>query len=270
VFEGWAITKLKGLFMNFTKYISQSIATVILLHIIIRTMNTTFNQYRKACYQERIHQNNLEVVKDATKRSKPFLKKIESFRQEKLTDIEREVMTVDVICQRIIAGDPLVCALFRKDPTKQSLDEVCQIQWLKKNLSPTTDKLPADKVGAKFFINQTLSTITETNKRPKHASKTLDTYDPVNNTYGILKYTSVSGGAQDNQFADVEHFMREIVGYLQKTSDAPETFVFYLDGSYYTEEKIHCLKELIPEGFDGRIRITNCEAILPRPSESDC
>lgn len=237
----------------------------------IRTMATTFSEYRKSCYQNQISKNTQQVIQDAQSRNKTLIKKIESFRLEKLTDTERESITVDMVCERIIANDPFICAFFRKDPTKQSLDEVCQIQWLKDHLSPAVYKLPADGIGAKFFINGAIGEITSMSPRPNNATKTLDTFDPVSNTYGVLKHTSVAGGSQDNQLRDVKDFVREMVKYLDATPDAAEVFALYLDGPYYTDERLGGIRQLIPEAWNTvqreKIQITNCQAIVKEEEE---
>jgi len=88
--------------------------------LIIRIMSSTFSAYRRTRYQNQIAINNQQVIRDAQSKEKSLIKKIESFIKEKLTDTERDGITVDTVCERITAGDALVCAMFRKDPTKQS------------------------------------------------------------------------------------------------------------------------------------------------------
>jgi hypothetical protein len=242
--------------------------SIILIIRIISTMSTTFSAYRRSRYQNQIAVNNQQVIRDAQSKEKTLVKKIESFIKEKLTDTERDGITVDTVCERITTGDALICAMFRKDPTKQSLDETTQIEWLKQNLSPTVCKLPADGNGAKFFLDGSLRIISAQHPRPNNATKTLDTFDPATNTYGVLKHTSIAGGSQDNQLRDVKDFVREMVKYLDQTPAAPETFVLYLDGPYYTEDRLRGVRVLIPDSWTEsqmlKIRITNCEAIISR------
>ena len=85
---------------------------------------------------------------------------------------------------------------------------------------------------------------------------------PSKKLFAVLKHTSVPGGAQDNQFADVKHFVNEAVGYLTAHPAAEEVFAFYLDGAYYTPAKINVLDQMIPETLKTRISITNCASIL--------
>ena len=98
--------------------------------------------------------------------------------------------------------------------------------------------------------------------RPASATKTFDVSIPSQKIYGVLKYTSEPGGAQDNQYADVKHFIVQIVGYLTKHVDAPEVFVFYLDGKYYTPKKKDELVKMIPDQMSSRIIITNCAELF--------
>jgi hypothetical protein len=225
-------------------------------------MTTTFSAYRRICYQKQIAANRQLVVQEAMSRNKGLIKKIESYRQEKLTDAERDTNTVDTVCERIIQGDTLISAFFSKDPTKQSLDEVCQIRWLKDHMSPALHKLPADGFGAKYFIHGALHSIAQGAPRPNNATKTLDTYDPESNTYGVLKHTTVAGGSQDNQLRDVKDFVREMVRYFEQVSNATETFALYLDGPYYTEDRLCGIRELIPDTLTQKILITKCEDII--------
>jgi len=110
-----------------------------------------------------------------------------------------------------------------------------------------------------------LRIISAQHPRPNNATKTLDTFDPATNTYGVLKHTSIAGGSQDNQLRDVKDFVREMVKYLDQTPTAEETFVLYLDGPYYTEDRLRGIRLLIPDSWTEsqmlKIRITNCEAI---------
>ena len=98
--------------------------------------------------------------------------------------------------------------------------------------------------------------------RPSDATKTFDVYVPSKKLFGILKYTASAGGAQDNQFRDVKHFVREAVGYLEDNPRAEECFALYLDGAYYTEKIIKGIE--IPDALKSRIVITNCASILPK------
>jgi hypothetical protein len=101
--------------------------------------------------------------------------------------------------------------------------------------------------------------------RPTGATKTLDISSVSNNVYGTLKHSSTEGGAQDNQFRDVQHFIREMVLYFNKNHGALERFEFYLDGPYYTEAKYSLLRDMIPENMIDRIIITSAKSIIPTP-----
>lgn len=219
----------------------------------------TYSAYLDQRYQEFLRANDADILDAVKTRNKDLLYRIESFRKEKMIQEERDAFPVDAMLERI-RTDPLLRALFRKDPTRQTIHEQTQIEWIQKHLYADCVKLPA-ATGGTYFHDCKLK---KTHPRPATATKTLDIHSPSSHLYGVLKYTTVAGGAQDNQYRDVKHFILQMVAYLQDTPAALEHFIFYLDGAYYTESKRAELRSMIPESLTKKIQIASVQDIPSR------
>ncbi len=221
---------------------------------------TTFQSFLEKKSQESIKENDKEVLASADRRDKDLLTRIENFRNEKMTEDERALNTVESILQSI-KTNTLIRAFFRKDTTRQTLHEKAQIEWIQKNKYSDAVKMSAGMKGTCLSKNK-FHVISKENPRPSDATKTFDVYVPSKKIFAVLKHTSCPGGAQDNQFADVKHFISQAVGYLTENTRAEESFVMYLDGPYYTSKKIKEMDDMIPAALKSKILITNCASIL--------
>jgi hypothetical protein len=220
----------------------------------------TYPELLSTRWDEQVKKNNEECLLDIENRDKDLITKVENFRNQMMTVDERASLSLeDLLFQ--IKNNIFLRAAFRKDPTKQSIHEKAQIEWIKAHKYSDLEKLPSN-TGGLCFSNKKIHNIT-TGKRPAGATKSFDTVSPSRNIYGILKHTGVDGGAQDNQRADVENFINQGVDYLTGTPDAKETFEIYLDGQYYNEKRRSCLNDLIPAALKDRILITSCTSIIP-------
>jgi hypothetical protein len=224
----------------------------------IEVMATPFDKHREERKDAQIKRNDIQCLIDVEKRTADIMTKVNNFRARNLTAEQRSTTSVEEILQ-LIKINHVVRAQFRKDTSKQSFDEGCQIEWLKIKY-PDIEKLKTD-IGGKCFLDGTIYDIT--GERPSVATKSFDTYSLLNNKYSTLKYTSEPGGAQDNQFKDVKNFVSEAVKYFRKSPDAKELFEACVDGAYYTEQKRRCLNDIIPPDLKARILITSCASILP-------
>ena len=229
----------------------------------------SFYEFFNAFYHEQRVVNDEVCLRDARLKNKALLKKINEHRNHKMTEAEREAMTVDAMLEQI-QTNPVVRSFFRKDPSRQSIHEKAQISWIGAHRYPDFRKLPADQGGlclSRFRMHR----ITKDNPRPSSgATKTIDAVSESHNVYCCLKYTNEAGGAQDNQFRDVKDTLRQVVGYLQENPEATERFEFYTDGAYYTPQKVQSLRDLVPEDLKHRVVMTCCTNIVPRcPVEID-
>jgi hypothetical protein len=220
-----------------------------------------FTEFLQYLSQEKLLDNEREILISVDKRSKDVINKIESFRNDKLTENERSSISVEDIVESI-KTNPLVRAMFRKDTTRQNTHEDAQIEWIKMYKYPDAEKMKTG-TGGMYISNNKLHKVVGRGERPSDATKTLDMIAPLQKVYGILKHTSQEGGAQDNQYADVKHFVNQIVGYLSENLNIEEVFEFYLDGEYYNEKRRKELLSMIPEDLSSKIIITSCETIKP-------
>ena len=224
-------------------------------------MASTFADYLRSRWNECIQANDAELILAAQKRDKWILEKIENHRNRLMTEAERTEWSVDAILESI-KTESVYRPFFRKDPSKQSIHQTCQIEWLKKHKYADTVLMPSNTDGW-CFSKHKLHHITKATPRPSDATKTFDIHSASEKVYGTLKYTNEPGGAQDNQFNDVKHFIEQAVGYYSVNALAEERFEFYLDGDYYTTKKREELLAMIPEALRSKIVITSCESSKP-------
>ena len=233
-----------------------ALATTSLPQILLKP---TFEEFLRKETKRAISQNDKDVIKGAEQRDVDLIKRIENHRHEKLTDEEEQVQTIDWYLDRI-RSDPIARALFRKDTVRQNIHENTQIAWIQ-NFYPDAIKLPAAKGG--IYLSK--FKMMKIHPRPSDATKTLDISIPSMNIYGVLKYSKTEGGAQDNQFRDVKHFIDQMIGYLNATPDAKESFYCYLDGPYYSDKgyKRHKeLQDMIPQPWKNRMIITGASLMV--------
>jgi hypothetical protein len=219
-----------------------------------------FSDFLKEKYVEAIKKNDEEIVICAKAKDKNLLKKIENYIDTKLTEEEIKIYNIENVLEKII-NDSLIRSFFRKDPSKQTIHENNQIFWLKQTKYPDAVKLPAGK-GGYYFCDFKLQNI---HPRPATATKTIDLHSEKSKIYGILKYTTCDGGAQDNQYKDVKHFIEQINGYCEANLECEYKFYFFLDGEYYeqnSKKRINELNSMIKEDYKSRIIITKCQDIF--------
>jgi hypothetical protein len=203
-----------------------------------------------------IRENDRQIIKDVENMEPKLCAKIRSYMAEKMTDDDTSEFTFEKILDEI-RTNAMVRSFFRKDPVRQSIHEKSQVEWLRKKLMPDVVKLNG-AVGGLYFNDYCLSSV---HPRPIGASKTLDVYSADTNTYGVLKFSTTVGGAQDNQYTDVKIFIQQMIGYMNSSSYSSERFMFFLDGPYYTENKLENLKMMIPNDKSDKIIITSVDRI---------
>ncbi len=214
----------------------------------------TFEAFLTTKWKEQLKRNHAECIEAAKSRAAWLVEKIENQMLRLDPDGGH---TVDSVLAKIQVDSHMRSYLI-KDPSKQGIHEAAQAEWIRKCEAADLETLP--KASALCLDNYCL---VSGKKRTGTATKTLDTYSPVRKEYGILKHTGESGGAQDNQYRDVKHFMLQIVGYLTKNPGAPERFVFYLDGAYYTDTRRAELRDMIPATLRERIRVLSAASLVP-------
>lgn len=132
--------------------------------------------------------------------------------------------------EKKILNDDMFAAVFAKDPIKQNF----------------TEKIAEQLLGCVSLPNSSLSFSPdgELQKGPNiRNSKTVDFIK--DGVYITQKYTNGTGGAQDNQYRDVITFLT----YGSKKYRVAA----YIDGSYYTPQKILELKQMFASNPNVKI-----------------
>lgn len=142
-------------------------------------------------------------------------------------------LNIEEVNSRIRAKDRITASIFIKDPLKQNITENLISVYLK-----TSKLLIGGKRCVRFDGEGNIVCV-----KGNNISKSADFY--INGIYYTQKYTNEPGGAQDNQFADVEQFLRN--GSKKHKVGA------ILDGNYW---KIH--KKILEKEFacNPNIKIT--------------
>lgn len=216
----------------------------------------TYSEFLNKKRIDFIRENDRQIIKDVENKDPKLCTKIRSYMSEKMIDDDTTEFTFEKILDEILTN-AMVRSIFRKDPVRQSIHEKSQIEWLRNKLLPDVVKLNG-AVGGLYFNDYCLTNV---HPRPISASKTLDIYSAKTNTYGVLKFSTTSGGAQDNQFTDVKIFIQQMIGYMKSSSYSSERFMFFLDGPYYTGNKLANLEMMIPDVHSDKIIITSVDRI---------
>lgn len=145
----------------------------------------------------------------AEKGSKWLVRKIENY-------IERFALnsSVEDILVKI-KEDYLFAATFAKDPGRQNIAEIVQLEEISKYCE--VKKLSNTGKNALYISNNKVNST-------KGETKSLDAI--INDTYCSLKYTNEDGGTQDNQRTDIKLF-------LNVAKNCKEDFAAIVDGIYW-------------------------------------
>lgn len=177
-------------------------------------LTTTFEELLQKEKEYAINQNIEEIYMDYLKDE--YQLKIKNYCKKYSLDIEE-------INSRIRAKDRITASIFIKDPLKQNITENLISAYLK------TVKLPSSGKRCVRFDSE--GNIVDA--KGNNISKSADFY--IGGVYYTQKYTNENGGAQDNQFADVEQFLRN--GSKKHKVGA------ILDGNYWKTHKRILKKE---------------------------
>lgn len=134
------------------------------------------------------------------------------------------------------------CIGLEKEPTKQRIDEILEIETFNQIYKRKIQKLP-DRGLKSICINKNTHELSSAfglnsiNQR----TKTFDAIEDFEGKkiYYCIKYTKENGGAQDNQVQDVNIFYQEILKYVEHHPNDNTNFGFILAGqklkSFYLE-----------------------------------
>jgi len=226
------LIKFIELYNNYWAYDEISISNIeeFLNHNQFKYENTFIESLNKAI-KKQLLLNIKEIQKqiETKKISKELNIKIEKY--EKKTGFKYD----DILDN--ISKNQIAASFLAKDPLKQNLAEQIQIDYYNKKYNRKIIKLSqtglnAIRIKDGKFIND----------NDENSTKSIDGFDKDDNVYYYCKYTNEKGGAQDNQFKDLVHFINECNKYCDK-NDEDIKFVVLISGHYYTDKRINQLKK---------------------------
>lgn len=217
-----------------------------------------------------------EIKKKRLENIKSFKDKINNINdnndiKEKLFNwCDRFDYDYDELLKRLKATDDiLIIGQFAKDPGKQNIHEDMAFDYLLKlPVISNQTHLPKGK-NAKFIVGGKIK-----NDKGTANIKSLDCYfcyeyrNKKLEFYTSNKYTKSSGGAQDNQFNDLQEFMKE----ARDVTDKNIFLMAVADGKYYQNkyDEFNTRIEYFNERYKGTrvIALTSNEILETVISES--
>lgn len=209
-------------------------------------------------------------IKQAIKRNKELvLKEIDS---EKMTLkianwANRFDYSFDVIKQKILDDEIFRC-VFIKDPIKQNICQKLAAKYITSlDFVENFQSLPAGGKKALYLVNGKLFSGKELGRRAKD-TKSIDFSWKIGERtfYATHKYTGISGGSQDNQYNDVQTFLKN----ARDCNDENVIFLAICDGDYYLKKdsstgdatKIKRLQRLTDRQTAFVVNINNIKSFL--------
>lgn len=136
--------------------------------------------------------------------------------------------------EQLIVDDINFAMGFAKDPGRQSIHEKIAANHIQ-NLEVVREygsfkKLPAAGRNAKYVTTNGVKNDNE----DKVKSIDFEIQVEEHTVYATCKYTKDEGGAQDNQYADVQEYVGSVVNMLSRgNAKEKESFIAIVDGKYY-------------------------------------
>lgn len=175
-------------------------------------------------YKKKVEKNKLEVLKEID--SKDMRLKITNWAEKFGYDFEE-------IKNKIIEDEIFRC-VFIKEPARQNFYQTLAAEYIK-SLDDVKDfkVLPASGKNAVYLINGKILKGDLLKNRSKDI-KSIDFFWKFDefNIYASHKYTKISGGSQDNQYIDVQHFLK----HSRDCNEKNTIFLAICDGDYYLQK----------------------------------
>ncbi|MDD9854623.1 MAG: hypothetical protein OXU88_00430 [Gammaproteobacteria bacterium] len=194
-------------------------------------------------YREAYAENVLRIAE--TLESGKIDRKIENF-------CEIHGFSVDELRTEIVQNK-FLAAVFALNPNKQNFYETVAAEYIKElPYVHNFENLPSSAlyiINGKLLSREEAKGITRQNRSTKRDHKTIDFSWTCNcaRFYAAHKYTKQEGGAQTNQYHDLQTFVRESVS----NSDDKVHFVAIADGPFYENRN----------GLAGTTRIERLRAL---------
>lgn len=172
-------------------------------------------------------------------------------------------LTLYDFCKLLLEGQTGLDGL-EKDPSKQGLDEILQLEYIKLHTSYDIKKLPCTgKSSLTIFRDLKGEYQLGNGSNFKVKTKTLDAYLKHNekDIYFTFKYTRHSGGSQDNQCDDVRKTIEFFIHY-HINHQKSNTILFVIIDGQYGEKKSDDIRLTIPEEYKNIIYVGNCQYFI--------
>jgi hypothetical protein len=151
-----------------------------------------------------------------------------------------EIIGLDVksILTEIVTQNKFAISKYKKDPTRQNISELCQINYIQKykkfEFNKHGENLRFTKDGTKL-VNK---------KIPGAVSKSFDFTFKLKNdeiAFGMGKTTFSVGGHQDNVEEETISFLERMNSY-NRFNDKPKKFFILVDGDFWNDNIMSKLK----------------------------
>lgn len=186
--------------------------------------------------------------------------------KQKVSTLSSRFAFVEAEVEKKIRKDVMFRAFFAKDPGKQKLHENIAAAFIGR--LPLVKKFKQLPNGALQILSGAVMSRKEIRERgATRRAKTIDfEWESCGlHVYASHKYTKQGGGAQDNQYEDLQHFIRE--ANESRIKDA--LFLAIADGKYYDlkdldagTSKIDRLKQLANQRNVFALTISELESFL--------
>ena len=197
-------------------------------------------------YSQVKYEKNLQNENDVVQTAKNCLdNKLGLNEKQLLTKITNsinrgEIIGLDTtnILSEIVSDNKFAISKYKKDPTRQNISELCQINYIQKikkfEFNKHTENLRFNKDGTKL-VNK---------KVPGAVSKSFDFTFTLKNgetSFGMGKTTFSVGGHQDNVEEETISFLDRMNTY-NRFNDTPMKFFILVDGVFWNGTIMEKLK----------------------------
>ena len=161
-------------------------------------------------------------------------------------------ISIDEVLNKIIADDDFA-RIFAKDPQKQSFHENLGLHSMEKAGLKVRGE-PKSGRSAIYIHNGQIKT--GLIKKPDPRIKSVDCTCERGGwrDYILQKWIAESGGAQDNQYSDIQGFVEQGNAYAVRVKDDVR-IIALVDGPYFTNQKIDELRTNISPGNADRVMV---------------
>ncbi len=196
----------------------------------------------------RLRNENLEYARNAAQEKDEWMVKK---AQNWLTRWGNHITTGELL-DKIIADDDLA-RMFAKDPQKQSFHENLGLRSMQ-DFGLEVRGEPKSGTNAIYIHNGRVKTGLQ--KKPEARIKSVDCTCLREGwkDYILQKWIAESGGAQDNQYSDIQGFVEQGYQYAVRVKDNVR-IIALVDGPYFTDDKINELRATIPVGYSDRVMV---------------